>query len=77
MEPIHIQLCSSQCGRNEFYLRRIDETARRLGLDYCLEQVNLARTKPLGGWFYPLAKYGFCGVTVLVLIVGAIMGGIG
>ena len=47
------------------------------GRDYCLEQVNLARTKPLGGWFYPLAKYGFCGVTVLVLIVGAIMGGIG
>lgn len=40
MEPIHIQLCSSQCGRNEFYLRRIDETARRLGLEYCLEQVT-------------------------------------
>lgn len=43
----------------------------------CLEQVNLARTKPLGGWFYPLAKYGFCGVTVLVLIMGAFFGGIG
>lgn len=45
--------------------------------EYCLKQVNLARTKPLGGWFYPLAKYGFCGVTVLVLIVGAALGGIG
>ena len=40
IEPIHIQLDSSQCGRNEFYLRRIDETARRLGLEYCLEQVT-------------------------------------
>lgn len=45
--------------------------------EYCLEQVNLARTKPLGGWFYPLAKYGFCGITVFVLIVGAVLGGIG
>ena len=45
--------------------------------DDCLEQVNLARTTPLGGWFYPLAKYGFCGVTLLVLIVGAALGGIG
>lgn len=43
----------------------------------CLEQVNLARTKPLGSWYYPLAKYGFCGVTVFVLVMGAIVGGIG
>ena len=43
----------------------------------CLEQVNLARRTPLGGWFYPLAKYGFCGVTVFVLILGALLGGIG
>lgn len=45
--------------------------------EMCLEHVNLARTKPLGSWYYPLAKYGFCGVTVLVLVVGAMMGGIG
>ena len=31
----------------------------------------------MGGWFYPLAKYGFCGVTLLVLAVGAAWGGIG
>ena len=43
----------------------------------CLEQMNLSRERPLGFWFYPLAKYGFCGVTVLVLIVGAALGGIG
>ena len=45
--------------------------------DYVLEQVNLARSKPLGGWFYPLAKYGFCGVTLLVLVLGIALGGIG
>ena len=43
----------------------------------CLTQVNLARKTPLGGWFYPLAKYGFCGVTVIVLVMGAVKGGIG
>ena len=47
------------------------------GKDDCLAQVDLARSKPLGGWFYPLAKYGFCGVTVIVLVMGAVKGGIG
>jgi len=48
------------------------------GKDYVLEQVNLARSKPLGSWFYPMAKYVFCGVTLIVLIVGAsVEGGIG
>ena len=45
--------------------------------DYVLEQVNLAREKPLGSWFYPMAKYLFCGVTLVVLVLGAILGGIG
>lgn len=45
--------------------------------DFVLEQVNLARSKPLGSWFYPLAKYLLCFVTILVLILGAVNGGIG
>ena len=45
--------------------------------DFVLEQVNLARSKPLGSWFYPMAKYLFCGVTLVVLILGAYHGGIG
>ncbi len=48
------------------------------GKDYVLRQVNLARAKPLGPWFYPMAKYLFCGVTLAVLVLGAcIQGGIG
>ena len=47
------------------------------GKDDALAQVNQARKKPLGRWFYPLAKYLFCGVTLLVLVLGAVMGGIG
>lgn len=45
--------------------------------DFVLEQVNLARSKPLGAWFYPMAKYVFCGVTILVLALGAVLGSIG
>lgn len=45
--------------------------------DFVLKEVNLARTKVLGSWFYPMAKYVFCGVTLVVLIVGAKLGGIG
>ena len=47
------------------------------GKEDCLAQVNLARRHPLGPWFYPLAKYVYCGVTVAVLILGAVNGGIG
>ena len=48
------------------------------GKDFCLEQVNMARSKPLGAWFYPLARFVFCGVALIVLIVGALTpGGIG
>ena len=45
--------------------------------EYCLSHVNLGREQPIGGWFYPMAKYVFCGVTLLVLAVGAAWGGIG
>ena len=48
-----------------------------LGKKFVLKEVNKARTKPIGNWFYPLAKYVFCSVCVLVLIAGALLGGIG
>ena len=45
--------------------------------EWVLEQVNKGRAKPLGSWFYPLAKYVFVGVSILVLALGSILGGIG
>lgn len=45
--------------------------------EWVLDQVNKGRPKPLGGWFYPLAKYVFVGVSILVLALGSILGGIG
>lgn len=48
-----------------------------LGKKNALAEVNKGRTKPLGAWFYPLAKYVFCAVTIVVLVVGFALGGIG
>lgn len=47
------------------------------GKEYVEREVNKGRKKPLGSWFYPLGKYGFCGLCILVLLVGAALGGIG
>ena len=48
-----------------------------LGKKFVESEVNKGREKPIGKWFYPLAKYVFCGVCVLVLVAGAVLGGIG
>lgn len=45
--------------------------------DWVLEQINKGRAKPLGAWFYPLVKYVFPTATLLVLILGSALGGIG
>lgn len=47
------------------------------GKGWVLEQVNKGRKKPLGAWFYPLGKYVFCGVVIVVLVLGSALGGIG
>ena len=48
-----------------------------LGKKIVEKEVNKARSKPLGKWFYPLCKFVFCGVCILVFVAGALMGGIG
>lgn len=47
------------------------------GREYVEKQVNQGRKNPLGGWYYPLGKYVFTGLCFFVLVVGAMMGGIG
>jgi len=42
-----------------------------------LAAVNEGAKKPIGGWFYPLAKFVYVAATLIALIAGAIMGGIG
>ncbi|MDY5661729.1 MAG: sodium-dependent transporter, partial [Coriobacteriales bacterium] len=47
------------------------------GKDWVLEQVNKGRAKPLGAWYYPMGKYVFVIATVVVLVLGSALGGIG
>ena len=42
-----------------------------------LSAVNEGADKPIGSWFYPLGKYGFCILSLVALIAGAVLGGIG
>ncbi len=46
------------------------------GSEFVKEQVQLGRKKPLESYFLPLSKYAFCGITILVFILGIFFGGI-
>lgn len=41
------------------------------------DSVSLGRKHRIGGWYYPLYKYGFCILTMTVFILGIVNGGIG
>lgn len=47
------------------------------GKDYVHAAVNQGARRPIGRWFYPLAKYGYCVAALVALIAGAVLGGIG
>ncbi len=47
------------------------------GKEFVEREVNKGRSKPMFGWYYPLCKYVFCPICFLVLILGALNGGIG
>ena len=38
--PIHIQLLSSMCARNEQYMNRVGKIAEKIGLRFTLERVT-------------------------------------
>ena len=42
-----------------------------------IEAVSEGIDKPIGRWFYPLGKYVYCALTLVALIAGAALGGIG
>lgn len=47
------------------------------GSKFAREQAQLGRQKQIGNWFEPMSKYVFCGLTVIVFIMGIFYGGIG
>ncbi|MEG0430618.1 MAG: sodium-dependent transporter [Anaerovoracaceae bacterium] len=46
------------------------------GKGYAREHAQLGRTKKIGGWFEPLSRYGFVGITIAVYVLGIMYGGI-
>lgn len=48
-----------------------------LGGRWARAEAERGREAPLGRWFEPLGKYVFCGVTMVVYILGIFYGGIG
>ncbi|MCX0378013.1 hypothetical protein LI055_00040 [Clostridium perfringens] len=48
-----------------------------IGGENVLIEVNKGAHKKLGRWFIPLGKYIFILVTILVIILGVLYGGIG
>ncbi|VFQ43046.1 sodium-dependent transporter [Desulfoluna butyratoxydans] len=47
------------------------------GPGFAREQAQTGRDKTIGAWFEPMTKYGFCGATIIVYILGIVYGGIG
>lgn len=45
--------------------------------EFVESEVNKGAQKTVARWFYPLCKYVFCPICFIVLIAGAISGGIG
>ena len=54
-----------------------EEMALDGGKKYVEEQVNKGREKAFTKWFYPVCKYLYVPICILVLILGIALGGIG
>ena len=48
-----------------------------LDKNIALKEVNRGRKKSLGTYFYPMGKYVYCSLSLLALVLGIILGGIG
>ncbi len=47
------------------------------GRDFTMKEVNEGAKHPLGRWFFPSGKYLYCALTLVALVAGALLGGIG
>jgi NSS family neurotransmitter:Na+ symporter len=48
-----------------------------LGTKWARKEAEIGVDKPLGSWFEPMGKYVFCGITIVIYILGVFYGGIG
>ena len=47
------------------------------GREFTMRNVNEGADRPLGRWFFPVGKYAYCALTLIALVAGALLGGIG
>lgn len=47
------------------------------GKKFAEDQASLGSEKKIGKWFFPVGKYLYCGLALVALIAGAMLGGIG
>lgn len=47
------------------------------GRKFAEEQASLGSDRKIGKWFFPVGKYVYCGLALVALVAGAILGGIG
>ena len=47
------------------------------GKDFVRKQVEMGAKKPIGNWFEFASKYVFCFLSIAVLVLGTLLGGIG
>ena len=47
------------------------------GKDFVRQQIDMGARKPMGNWFEFASKYVFCFLTIAVLVLGTLLGGIG
>lgn len=47
------------------------------GRKFAEDEVSEGAKRRIGGWFFPLGKYVYCSLTLVALVAGALLGGIG
>lgn len=47
------------------------------GREFTMRNVNEGADRPIGRWFFPVGKYAYCALTLIALVAGALLGGIG
>lgn len=47
------------------------------GKDFVRREIDMGAKRKLGGWYEYASKYVFCGLTILVLVLGTLLGSIG
>ena len=75
-----VRIALNELGYKDFDAALNGPTAIAISYDDAIAPAKVVSEgidKPIGRWFYPLGKYVYCALTLVALIAGAALGGIG